>query len=159
MMKDRSHYGLMNDEGVMVVTPEQAETWLITRPPAPIMWSRDVPDNEKSHRLAAAMEAGEWDVDRPVEPVIIAKETTVCKAEYCRGGHHRLAAVMHTGKPQRLRVQFYSKPDGYDRAFREKQLAEIAAERASIPHCHICYWEGTPEEIEAHIPIAHKYGG
>ena len=154
-MKDRSHYGRLDKEAVVTVTPEQAGGWLTTRPPAPIMWSRDFPDNEKSHRLADAMVAGEWEVDRPVEPVIISFEAG--SPGYCRGGHHRLAAVTHTGKPQDLRIQFYSKPDGWDVALNTKKRQALEEAEAAISKCHICGWHGTPEEIAVHVSLSHKY--
>jgi hypothetical protein len=145
-MKDRRHYGTLVQDSVIEVTPEQAGTWLTARPPAPIMWSRDVPDNEKSHRLAAAMLAGEWDNTLPVEPVMVSADHG-----HVLGGHHRLSAVMHTEKPQDIRVQFYSKPPGWDTKIREIKQAEVILP----PCCHICGWHGTPESIAAHVVAAH----
>lgn len=108
-MKDRTHYGLMDEEVVMEVTPEQAVEWLNARPPAPIMWSRGSANNEKARRYADAMEAGEWDVDRPVEPVAIWTDHNCIL-----GGHHRLTAVTMIGRPQALRIRFYHKPQGWE---------------------------------------------
>jgi hypothetical protein len=116
LVKDRRHYGELVKDTVMEVTPEQAGAWLHTRPPPPIMWSRGSANNEKARRLADAMAAGEWDVDRPVEPVIISKDHG-----YILGGHHRLTAVTLLGRPQALRVQFYSKPAGWDAKLREER--------------------------------------
>ena len=107
--KDRTHYGHMAREVVLDVTPEQAAGWLATRPPPPLMWSRGSANNEKSARYAAAMAKGEWDVNRPVEPVAIWEDHGCIL-----GGHHRLTAVTLLGRPQALRIRFYTKPEGWE---------------------------------------------
>ena len=126
-MKDRRHYGHLVKDEVVLVTPEQADEWLRTRPPPPIMWSRKAQVNEKSTRFAEAMAAGEWDNDRDVEPVMISADHN-----FILGGHHRLTAVTQIDRPQELRIQFYTKPKGWDLKIREIRLAEIAA-NASNP--------------------------
>lgn len=108
-MKDRTHYGLMDSEVVMEVTPEQAAEWINTRPPPPAMWTRGAANREKAQGLADAMAAGEWEVDRPVEPVSISLDHN-----YVLGGHHRLTAVTLLGRPQELRVRFYTRPQGWE---------------------------------------------
>lgn len=135
--KDRSHYGLLDDEVVMEVTPEQAAEWLNTRPPPPVMWSRGSANNEKSRRLAEAMLAGEWDVDRPVEPVAIWADHGCIL-----GGHHRLTAVTLTGRPQRLRIRFYSKPQGHESYGAKRMRIEAETGRT---------WDGSwnPEDARA----------
>lgn len=121
-MKDRRHYGLLVKDEVMLVTPEQADEWLRTRPPAPIMWSRKASVNEKSTRFAEAMAAGEWDNDREVEPVMISADHN-----FILGGHHRLTAVTQIGRAQELRIQFYTKPKGWDVKIKAIRQAELEA--------------------------------
>jgi hypothetical protein len=148
-MKDRTHYGLLDQEVVLDVTPEMAAGWLNARPPAPIMWSRGAANNEKARKYADAMEAGEWDVDRPVEPIAIWTNHGCIL-----GGHHRLTAVTMTGKTQRLRIRFYTKPSGYDLEYRQRMQAEELARFNAVPRCPVCSWTGG--DIEAHVRSAHK---
>lgn len=149
LVKDRRHYGELVKDAVIEVTPEQAGAWLTTRPPPPVMWSRDVPDNEKSHRLAKLMLAGEWDNDMPVEPIMVSGDYG-----HVLGGHHRLSAVTHTGKPQMLRVQFYSKPPGWDTKLRDVMAAEFVPDPR--PACPICAWQGG--DIDEHVKRSHREG-
>lgn len=156
-MKDRRHYGLLTEETVVEVTPEQAGAWLNTRPPAPVMWSRGASNNEKSQRLADLMRAGEWDNDRewdeannrPNEPVMINADHG-----YVLGGHHRLTAVTLLGRPQELRVRFYTKPEGWDKRLSAQREAEA---QDGGPRCPVCSWPGSPEEISQHLTRAHRY--
>jgi hypothetical protein len=140
-VKDRRHYGLLVREVVMDVTPEQAGAWLNTRPPAPVMWSRGVANNEKAHRLAEEMRAGRWDNDRewdggnnrPNEPVMISEDHG-----YILGGHHRLTAVTILGKAQALRIRFYSKPAGYDAELRRIMESEMVEPKEARASCGLC---------------------
>lgn len=118
-VKDRRHYGVLVREEVVAVTPEQAGEWLTTPPPPPVMWSRGSSLNEKSRRFAALMEAGEWEVERAVEPVMISEDHG-----YVLGGHHRLTAVTLLDRPQRLRVRFYQRPDGWENYGQQRMRIE-----------------------------------
>jgi hypothetical protein len=158
--KDRSHYGELKEEVVIEVTPERAGAWLSTRPPPPLMWSRGGANNEKAARYAAAMLAGEWDNDmtwdegnnRPTEPVMINADHG-----YILGGHHRLTAVTKIGRPQALRVRFYTKPPGLDAKLREKRdshKGERMAAKKKTSTCPICGAER--DDVAAHIEAAHE---
>lgn len=124
-MKDRSHYGVLVRDEILMVTPEQAATWLDTRPPPPIMWSRGGATGAKAHRYAEDMRAERWDHEKTSEPVMISEDHG-----YILGGHHRCKAVTLLGRPQELKVQFWSKPKGWDRQKRaEREAASIARAR------------------------------
>lgn len=146
--KDRSHYGRLLRDEILMLAPEQAAKWLNTRPPAPIMWTRGAANNEKAARFAEIMRAGEWDNDRPVEPVMIWEEHGCVL-----GGHHRLTAVSMLDRPQELRVLFWSKPKGWDRMRREDP-----ASCETVPAvCPVCQWWGMAgEHVAAHMKRAHK---
>ena len=144
---------------VMTVTPEQARTWLTTRPPAPIMWSRGSANNEKARGLAAVMERGEWDNDRgtdpvtglPVEPVMISDDHG-----FILGGHHRTTAVTLLGRPLAMRVLFWSKPAGWDKLTH----TERQERQAPTIICESCgWWSQVPEVVAAHRKRAHDESG
>lgn len=128
----------------MEVTPEQAGVWLSTRPPAPIMWTPDIPADEKAHRFAGLMADGKWNNDLPVEPILISADN-----DYVLGGHHRLNAIRITGKPQEVRVRFFTKPKGWDAEF--QKILEGERVKSTVPACRVCGWQG--DDIEAHATI------
>lgn len=146
--KDRSHYGRLLRDEILLLAPEQAARWLNTKPPPPIMWTRGAANNEKSARFAEIMRRGEWDNDLPCEPVMIWEDH-----QCVLGGHHRLTAVSMLDRPQELRVLFWTKPKGWDRQRRENPEATTF-----VPEeCPICMWWAMSEEhVEAHIGRAHK---
>lgn len=155
-LKDRSHYGILVRDVVVAVTPEQARTWLNTKPPAPTMWTRGAANNEKSHRLAAVMAAGEWDNDRGVDPITgLPVEPVMIWEEYgcVLGGHHRTTAVTILGRPIDLRVLFWSKPKGWDR----KTSDERRAMQKPTVICDDCgWWAQDPGLVQAHTMRAHR---
>jgi hypothetical protein len=149
-MKDRSHYGFLVEDRIAAVTPEQARAWLGARPPAPIMWSRNGANQEKSACFAALMQAGMWNNDLPVEPVMINAEHG-----YILGGHHRLTAVTLLGRPQELRVMKWSKPHGWDRQRRENPESTQTQYRV----CSECgWWAQDSGMVERHITRTHGIG-
>lgn len=131
----------------MKVSPEQASGWLSTRPPAPVMWSRGAANNEKAARFAALMLAGEWDNDKPVEPVQINVDHG-----FVLGGHHRLTAVTQIGRPEDLRILFWSKPKGWDQTRRENPNT-TKTEWEICPECG--WWAAIREKVDDHMTRVH----
>ena len=155
-IKDRSHYGVLVRDEVLVVTPEQAAQWLATRPPAPIMWSRGSANNQKAQRLAELMAAGAWDNDRGVDPVTgLPVEPVMLSADhgFILGGHHRVTAVTLLRRPLPLRVLFWSKPLGWDK----QSIDERRARQRPTIYCEVCgWWSQFPEVVAAHRTRAHS---
>lgn len=148
--KDRSHYGRLVRDEILMVEPSQAAKWLQTRPPSPIMWTRGAANNEKSRRFAEIMQAGEWDNDLPCEPVMIWEDHGCVL-----GGHHRLTAVSMLDRPQELRVLFWTKPSGWDQKRREDPQSTLCVPAV----CEECGWWGqTDTHVAAHVARAHRNG-
>lgn len=126
----------------MEVTPERAAEWLNTRPPPPIMWSRGASLNDKARRFAEVMRAGEWEINRPVEPVSISLDHN-----YILGGHHRLTAVTLLGQPQRLRIRFYHKPDGWENYGAQRMRIEAETGQTWDQTRVEQYWDPSPPEV------------